>query len=45
MVETTIVQKPLDEEQLKFQKLLQFANLAKLIKKDLNENKVANSTF
>lgn len=34
-----------DRDEMQFQKLLQFANLARLMKRDLNESKIANSTF
>lgn len=43
-VETVAVKK-LSKEDLEFQKLLQFANLARYIKKDLNDNVVPTSAF
>ncbi|MDK2900933.1 MAG: hypothetical protein PWQ45_1519 [Thermosipho sp. (in: thermotogales)] len=44
-IETIPSPTQLDRDEMQFQKLLQFANLARLIKRDLNENKIANSTF
>lgn len=41
----TIPVKPLNKDDLQFQKLLQFANLAKYIKKDLNNNQKVEFTF
>jgi hypothetical protein len=44
-VEIIPTQTPIKTEDLQFQKLLQFANLAKLIKKDLNSNQQVSYTF
>ncbi len=44
-IETIPSPTQLDTDEMQFQKLLQFANLARLIKRDLNSNRVANSTF
>lgn len=44
-IETIPSPTQLDRDEMQFQKLLEFANLARLIKRDLNESKIANSTF
>jgi len=43
-VETIVINKKQENKQIDFEKLM-FANLAKLIRRDLNDNKQANSTF
>lgn len=44
-VETIVTNKKLSKEDLEFQKLMQFAQLARHIKKDLNSNTKVQSTF
>ncbi len=44
-IETIPSPTQLNRDEMQFQKLLEFANLATLVKRDLNEHKIANSTF